>query len=305
MQRSRLASPSSIPPRATAEDRARRTLDRPCAATRPRRSGDEVRRRRDQHRHGVDVRDQASDSRGASNGSRRTTSTCISTTKKISRRRSPRRSRPSTTSSARGRSAPTAPPTTPRRSSKRRRSWRRSRTSQSRASTPGSIARRRRSPADLPATWSRVHPVLPAGERALDGQVPPRPAHTRRYAPARTGDRRRPVRPRGGARGLRRRTRSDAARGRIGGLAAQEPIASVIAGATKPEQVRASASAGEWQPVDERPRVPARARDLAQEAVDRYPGEEEEHDTRGMAALSPTHRCSAGQELACGSRTSD
>jgi aryl-alcohol dehydrogenase-like predicted oxidoreductase len=34
----------------------------------------------------------------------------------------------------------------------------------------------------------------------------------------------------------------------IGGLAAQEPVASVIAGATKPEQVRANAAAGEWQP---------------------------------------------------------
>jgi aryl-alcohol dehydrogenase-like predicted oxidoreductase len=34
----------------------------------------------------------------------------------------------------------------------------------------------------------------------------------------------------------------------IGGLAAQEPVASVIAGATKPEQVRANAAAGSWQP---------------------------------------------------------
>ena len=34
----------------------------------------------------------------------------------------------------------------------------------------------------------------------------------------------------------------------IGGLAAQPAIASVIAGATKPEQVRANAAAGEWQP---------------------------------------------------------
>ncbi|MDQ1394807.1 MAG: hypothetical protein QOG64_66, partial [Acidimicrobiaceae bacterium] len=34
----------------------------------------------------------------------------------------------------------------------------------------------------------------------------------------------------------------------IGGLAAQRRVASVIAGATKPEQVRANAAAGEWQP---------------------------------------------------------
>jgi len=34
----------------------------------------------------------------------------------------------------------------------------------------------------------------------------------------------------------------------IGGLLAQPAVASVIAGATKPEQVRANAAAGEWQP---------------------------------------------------------
>jgi aryl-alcohol dehydrogenase-like predicted oxidoreductase len=35
----------------------------------------------------------------------------------------------------------------------------------------------------------------------------------------------------------------------IGGLAAQEPVASVIAGATKPDQVRANAAAGAWEPT--------------------------------------------------------
>jgi aryl-alcohol dehydrogenase-like predicted oxidoreductase len=35
----------------------------------------------------------------------------------------------------------------------------------------------------------------------------------------------------------------------IGGLAAQPPIVSVIAGATKPEQVRANAAAGAWEPT--------------------------------------------------------
>jgi aryl-alcohol dehydrogenase-like predicted oxidoreductase len=34
----------------------------------------------------------------------------------------------------------------------------------------------------------------------------------------------------------------------IGGLLAQPAIGSVIAGATKPEQVRANVAAGEWQP---------------------------------------------------------
>jgi aryl-alcohol dehydrogenase-like predicted oxidoreductase len=35
----------------------------------------------------------------------------------------------------------------------------------------------------------------------------------------------------------------------IGGLLAAEPVVSVIAGATKPEQVRANAAAGEWEPT--------------------------------------------------------
>lgn len=37
----------------------------------------------------------------------------------------------------------------------------------------------------------------------------------------------------------------------IGGLAAQPAVASVIAGATKPEQVRANAAAGQWRPSAE------------------------------------------------------
>ena len=37
----------------------------------------------------------------------------------------------------------------------------------------------------------------------------------------------------------------------IGGLLAQPSVASVIAGATKPEQVRANAEAGRWEPSDE------------------------------------------------------
>ena len=36
----------------------------------------------------------------------------------------------------------------------------------------------------------------------------------------------------------------------IGGLAAVSPVVSVIAGATKPEQVRANAQAGAWVPSD-------------------------------------------------------
>ena len=35
----------------------------------------------------------------------------------------------------------------------------------------------------------------------------------------------------------------------VGGLAAQPAVVSVIAGATRPEQVRANVAAGEWEPT--------------------------------------------------------
>lgn len=35
----------------------------------------------------------------------------------------------------------------------------------------------------------------------------------------------------------------------VGGLLAVRPVVSVIAGATKPEQVRANVLAGEWEPT--------------------------------------------------------
>ena len=37
----------------------------------------------------------------------------------------------------------------------------------------------------------------------------------------------------------------------IGGLAAVPGVASVIAGATRPEQVRANAAAGDWEPTED------------------------------------------------------
>ena len=54
---------------------------------------------------------------------------------------------------------------------------------------------------------------------------------------------------RSGVRGRRGLSMLDVA---IGGLAAQPAVASVIAGATSPEQVRANAAAGEWEPDDGR-----------------------------------------------------
>jgi aryl-alcohol dehydrogenase-like predicted oxidoreductase len=58
-----------------------------------------------------------------------------------------------------------------------------------------------------------------------------------------------------GARGSRRYIRRAVERSvtmldvAIGGLAAQPAMASVIAGATSPEQVRANVAAGEWTPT--------------------------------------------------------
>jgi aryl-alcohol dehydrogenase-like predicted oxidoreductase len=37
----------------------------------------------------------------------------------------------------------------------------------------------------------------------------------------------------------------------IGGLLAQPAVSSVIAGATKPEQVRANVAAGAWEPISD------------------------------------------------------
>ena len=66
----------------------------------------------------------------------------------------------------------------------------------------------------------------------------------------------------------------------IGGLAAQEPVASVIAGATKPEQVRANAAAGAGSRRQATSRRCCPARLAAEQAVDRQRGEEDEHDLR-------------------------
>ena len=114
---------------------------------------------------------------------------------------------------------------------------------------PGS---RGRAAAGVRAARPRLHPVLPARERAADGQVPPRRARrprgrgctaassTRRPGPSRAA---RGVRGASGA--SRCSTSRSAASLRVPG------VASVIAGATKPEQVRANAAAGGWEPSAE------------------------------------------------------
>ena len=102
---------------------------------------------------------------------------------------------------------------------------------------------------DLRAARRRLHSLLPARERAADGQVREGRAGAAR-APACTAassqdddldavERLRAFGERHGASLL------EVA---IGGLAAVAGVASVIAGATKPEQVRANAAAGAWEP---------------------------------------------------------
>ena len=102
---------------------------------------------------------------------------------------------------------------------------------------------------DLRAARRRLHPLLPARERAAHGQIREGPSR-RRPAPAWPGreledddldavERLRAFGERHGASLL------EVA---IGGLAAVPGVASVIAGATKPEQVRANAAAGAWEP---------------------------------------------------------
>ena len=113
---------------------------------------------------------------------------------------------------------------------------------------------RGRGRAGLRAVRARHAAVLPARQRAAHRQVP-----------ARRG-RRRPARRLSGGAGTRsgsppptgtpsrrsRRTRPSGADSllevAIGGLAARPAVTSVIAGATTPEQVRANAAAGTWEP---------------------------------------------------------
>ncbi len=134
-----------------------------------------------------------------------------------------------------------------------------------------SAASRRSSPTQNEYSWlvrARLsEELLPACERLGVGFIPyfplasglltgkyrrgePAPEGTRLHGRELDATRRR-------ATGSRRSRRSRRERGvalldvAIGGLAAQPAVASVIAGATKPEQVRANAAAGAWEPAPE------------------------------------------------------
>jgi aryl-alcohol dehydrogenase-like predicted oxidoreductase len=119
-------------------------------------------------------------------------------------------------------------------------------------------------PPDLPAPRSRVHPVLPARERALDGKSTdadrPAPEGTRLHGHEIDDAQYDRIEVLEAFAEEREVTLLEVA---IGGLAAQEPIASVIAGATKPEQVRAKCLGRGVAAVAKGTRVPAGAR-LAQ-----------------------------------------
>ena len=91
-------------------------------------------------------------------------------------------------------------------------------------------------------------PYFPLASGLLTGKVTREHPPARGNAPLRTvGCRRRP-RPRRGAERLGEGARLSLLDVAVGGLAAQPAVVSVIAGATKPEQVRANAKAGEWEP---------------------------------------------------------
>ena len=106
----------------------------------------------------------------------------------------------------------------------------------------------------LRAARHRIRPLLPAGLRAADRQVPPGEAGP---AGARLSDRDADRHPRRSSSSIEALQRYADERGvslldvAIGALLAHETVSSVIAGATKPEQVRANAAAARWTPSDE------------------------------------------------------
>ena len=123
--------------------------------------------------------------------------------------------------------------------------------------SPARARRRARRPAALPRARRRLRAVLPARGRAAAGQVQPRRAGTGRDAPARAGDdalglsdaegRDRAALRRGRAPRAFARPRPQLLELAIAALASQPGVASVIAGATSAEQVRANAAAGSWR----------------------------------------------------------
>ena len=237
----------------------RRGARRPA---RPRRAGDQVRHGRGRRRrHAARLaRLRAARDRGlAASGCAPTGSTSTTTTSPTASPRSPRRSARSASWPTRARSARSASPTSTPRSCARRP---RSATSGSRAcrtSTTCSSAAPRpsccRSARELGIGFV---PVLPARERAAHGQVPAR--RGRRRAGTRLGEPAASGSPTPRSTASRRSRRSPHERGHtllelaIAGLASQPGVASVIAGAMRPEQVAANAAAGRLAARRRRPR---------------------------------------------------
>ena len=119
---------------------------------------------------------------------------------------------------------------------------------------PGGTRSRSRGHSGLRPVWGRHASLLPAGVRLVDGEVSPRggaPSGTRLANSPRSSrflsDAKFDL--------MERLERFGAERGvtilqvAIGGLAAQPQVASVIAGATKPEQIGANVEAGTWKPT--------------------------------------------------------
>ena len=201
-------------------------------------------------------------SRPACAGSAPTGSTSTSCTGPTRRRRSTRRSPPSTSSCARARCATSAAATSPagRSSTRTGRPGRAGTERFISAQNEYSLLERDvedGARARVRARRRRPAAVLPAGLGPAHRQVPPRRGGARGHpprvrwatgSPPPTGTRSSALEAYAAERGLRP---IDVA---IGGLAAQPAVASVIAGATRPEQVVDNVRAGLWQPTRRGPR---------------------------------------------------
>ena len=117
---------------------------------------------------------------------------------------------------------------------------------------PAGPLRRGRARARRRAGRRRPDPVRAAGVRSAHGQVPARTVRSRRVpadADARAAGPRR-LRPDRGARGAwPREWGIDLPTLALGGLAAQPAVATVIAGARTPEQLRANVASIAWEPT--------------------------------------------------------
>ena len=197
--------------------------------------------------------------RTACAGSAPTTSTSTSSTCPTRRRRSRTRSARSTSWCGRARCARSAAPTSPPRSSarRRRRRGRAARASSAcRTSTACSTASRSAgSSPECERPGSRFLPYFPLASGLLTGKYRQRPAAPRGHAPREGGSYAQLLndatsRRRGARCASRSRAATRCSTSPSPGCSRRPAVASVIAGATKPEQVRANVAAAGWRLTD-------------------------------------------------------